>query len=883
MGSSRFWCSLSMSTAAVMTLFTAAAPSAGLASDSTKPAGKVQFNRDVRPILTENCFLCHGPDANHREAELRLDTKEGLFGDVSEGRAIVGGKPAASVVWRRITSDDPDIQMPPADSGKKLTPQQVATIERWIEEGAEWQGHWSYIPPTRPATPDVAQPANSVPLRNAIDQFVRSKQHTIGLQPAAEADRVTLARRLHFDLTGLPPKPEVVDAFAADTNPEAYERLVDQLLASPHYGERMAVFWLDLVRFADTIGYHSDNPMNIYPYRDYVIKAFNENKPFDQFTLEQLAGDLLPMATQEQKIASGYNRVLMTTEEGGAQPKEYQAKYAADRVRNIGAAWLGSTLGCAECHDHKYDPIATRDFYSMAAFFADLQEAAVGKREPGMLLASAEQEAELKKYDVQIAALREKLNADTAELAAAQAEWERAVRELQSESGDSNTVGASNDKKAPTVKRPVRRRAKSKQPQDRYAAPTEILDIVLLDSEKRSAEQRQKLASHYRSVALLLDPVRAELASVEKQRKEFEDTIPKTLVSVSGAPRMMRILPRGNWLSDAGEVVEPAVPHFLRQLDVKDRRATRMDLAQWLTARDNPLVARVYVNRIWALLFGQGISKSLEDFGAQGEWPTNPELLDWLAVEFIESGWDVKRLVRLMVTSHAYRQTSVPTRERDPMNRYFARQGRFRLDAEMVRDNALAVSGLLVLRIGGPSVKPYQPAGYWEFLNFPKRTYEHDTGESQYRRGLYTHWQRTFLHPSLLAFDAPTREECTAERVRSNVPQQALVLLNDPTYVEAARVFAERALRNGGSSDEVRLVWIYRSALSRMPNDQEREILTELLQKHRREYAADRAAAEKLVATGLAPVAKDLDAAELAAWTSVTRAVLNLHETINRN
>ncbi len=408
----------------------------------------------------------------------------------------------------------------------------------------------------------------------------------------------------------------------------------------------------------------------------------------------------------------------------------------------------------------------------------------------------------------------------------------------------------------------------------------------MIDAVKRSPEQQSKLAAHYRGVALLLDPIRADLAAVEKQRKDLDDSIPKTLVSMAETARAIRVLPRGNWLSDSGEEMQPSVPHFLKQLDVSDRRATRLDLAQWLTTRDNPLVARVFVNRVWMLFFGQGISRSMEDFGAQGEWPTNPELLDWLAVDFIESGWNVKRLVRQIVTSHAYRQTSVPTkeqRERDPTNRYFARQARFRLDAEFVRDNALSISGLLVTRIGGDSAKPYQPDGYWDFLNFPKRSWQHDAGDNQYRRGLYTHWQRTFLHPSLLAFDAPTREECTAERVRSNVPQQALVLLNDPSYAEAARVFAERMLRHGGSTAEDRLRFAYRRALSRSPQTAEQQTLLALLEKHRAEYAADRASAERVISAGLATVPKDLDTAELAAWTSVTRAILNLHETITRN
>jgi hypothetical protein len=849
------------------------APSRGAES----PGAKLQFNRDIRPILAQNCFKCHGPDENEREADFRLDTQAGLFGDTSDGKAIVAGKPETSVVLRRIKSKDADVRMPPADSGKKLADEEIARIERWVREGGEWQGHWAYIPPVRPVVPQIDTP-DDAPLRNDIDRFVRAKQVELGLQPSREADRVTLIRRLSFDLTGLPPKPEDVDAFLNDASADAYERLADRLISSPHFGERMAVWWLDLVRFADTIGYHSDNPRNITPYRDYVIESFNVNKPFDQFTVEQLAGDLIPMAAREAKIGSAYNRLLMTTEEGGAQPKEYAAKYMADRVRNVSAVWMGATMGCAECHDHKFDPFSTKDFYSLAAFFADVQESPVGKREPGMLLSTPEQEGQLKQFDERIAQFKQTLKTATPELAAAQAEWERAVREL-------NNAEESKEDASKEQPKPKRNRRNPPQ-QDRYEPAKEILEIVLLDAVKRTSEQQTKLAAHYRTVALLLDPVRADLAAVEKQRKDLEDSIPKTLVSMAESPRTIRVLPRGNWLSDSGEEMPPAVPHFLKQLEVQDRRATRLDLARWLTARDNPLVARVFVNRLWMLFFGQGVSRSMEDFGAQGEWPTNPELLDLLAVDFIENDWDVKRLVRQIVTSHAYRQASVSSREqreRDPTNRYFARQGRFRLDAEFVRDNALSISGLLVGRIGGESAKPYQPEGYWDFLNFPKRTWQHDTGENQYRRGLYTHWQRTFLHPSLLAFDAPTREECTAERVRSNVPQQALVLLNDPTYAEAARVFAERVLREGGSTAEDRLRFAYRRALTRSPQTAEQQVLLALLEKHRAEYAADRGAAEKVISAGLAPVVKDLDTAELAAWTSVTRAILNLHETITRN
>jgi hypothetical protein len=847
---------------------------------SADERGAIQFNRDIRPILSQNCFKCHGPDKNEREADLRLDTQEGLFGKALGGTPVAPKKPSESTLLRRIKSTDPDEHMPPPDSGKELTAEQVAILERWIMAGAEWQGHWAYIPPERPQLSAV-EPSPPGVIRNDIDRLVQANLREQKLTPAVEADRITLTRRLFFDLTGLPPKPEEVNSFVNDQSIDAYERLVDRLLASPHYGERMAIYWLDLVRFGDTIGYHSDNPRNITPYRDYVIAASNNNKPFNQFTIEQLAGDLIPTATTEQKVASAYNRLLMTTEEGGAQPKEYAAKYMADRVRNVSAVWLGATMGCAECHDHKFDPFSTKDFYSLAAFFADVRETPVGKREPGMLLGSEEQRAELKKLDESLASLRGKLNTDTPELAAAQAEWERAVRELAEEDTADEKAAA---KQQPTPR--PRRARRNAQPVDRYKPPKEVLDIVLLDADKRTDDQRKKVAAHYRTIAILLDPVRAELASTEKKRTEVFEHIPKTQVTMAEKPRDIRILPRGNWLDDSGDIVSPAVPHFLRQLDVSNRRATRMDLALWLTSRDNPLVARVLVNRLWMLFFGQGVSKSMEDFGAQGEWPTNPELLDWLAVDFMDNGWDIKRLVRMMVTSHTYRQTSAPTAEQkslDPLNRYFSRQSRFRLDAEMVRDNALAVSGLLVLNIGGESAKPYQPAGYWDFLNFPKRTWQHDIGDNQYRRGLYTFWQRTFLHPSLLAFDAPTREECTAERVRSNVPQQALVLLNDPSYVEAARVLAERTLREASASDDERLNWLYRRVLSRLPKEAERHVLLDLLKKHRDEYASNRPAAEKLNAAGIAPVAKDLDAAELAAWTSIARIMLNLHEAITRN
>jgi len=768
------------------------------AAAPARAAGPVDFARDVRPILSGQCFVCHGPDAKARKADLRLDVRR----DAVAAKAIVPGKAGESELIRRITASDPDERMPPAGSKKPtLSPAQIDLLKRWVDEGAKYADHWSFAKLTRPPVP---APARKDWGRNPVDAFVLARLEQEGLAPAPEADRVTLIRRLSFDLTGLPPTPEEVRAFAADRSPDAYEKVVDRLLASPHYGERMAVWWLDLVRYADSIGYHSDNPMNVAPYRDYVIRAFNENEPFDRFTVEQIAGDLLPHPTTRQRVASAYNRLLQTTEEGGAQPLEYEAKYAADRVRNYGQVWLGGTLMCAECHDHKFDPYTQKDFYSVAAFFADVQEAAVGRREPGMLVATPAQEAELKRLDAAAA---------------------RAVAKL-------TAAGA--------------------------VVPTGAL------TRERTA-----------------------VAAARKARDDFEASIPHTLVTTAGPPRTVRILPRGNWLDASGPVVAPATPAFLPPLPPKadpKARYTRLDLARWTVSPDNPLTPRVLANRLWKLAFGRGISRSLEESGSQGEPPTHPELLDWLACE-LRDGWDVKKMVRLLVTSGAYRQSSAEPpalRERDPANRLYARQDRFRLDAEFVRDTALAVSGLLVPEVGGPSVKPYQPAGYWAALNFPTREWQNDTGERLYRRGLYTHRQRTFPHPALLAFDAPSREECTCERPRSNIPQQALVLLNDPEFVEAARVLAAKAVELGGKDDAARAGWVFERATGRRPTADETGVLLALLAKHRAEYAADAERAKKLLAVGAARTSSDVPPAELAAWTSVARVVLNLHETVTR-
>lgn len=779
----------------------AGSPGPGVSSPHP-PRPPVDFRGQVRPLLSDRCFSCHGPDEETRRADLRLDTRDGAFEDLGGYAAVVPGHPETSAIIARITAEDPRDRMPPRSSVKGLSAAEVELLRRWIEEGAEWKDHWAYESLRRPEVPEVPQLSEAPQARglpelegspevSSIDRFILARLAAEGLALSAEADRVTLARRLSLDLTGLPPSPDEAQRFAADESPDAYETLVDRLLASPHYGERMAVWWLDLVRYADTTGYHGDNHRDVWAYRDWVIRALNENMPFDRFTTEQLAGDLLPGSTFEQKVASGYNRLNMTTQEGGAQPGEYVAKYAADRVRNVGSVWLGATVGCAECHDHKYDPYTTRDFYSMAAFFADIRERPIGEPAEGIL---------------------------------------------------------------------------------RLPDPERSADVERLDAEISAAKARGE-----------------DVAALQKAKAELEARWPSTLVSVAGEPRIVRILPRGNWLDESGAVVEPAVPHFLPKIE-KDGRADRLDLARWILSSENPLTARVVVNRLWRLFFGQGLSRNLDDLGSQGAHPSHPDLLDWLAAEFRDGGWDVKRMVRMIVLSRAYRQSSLwsrELRERDPYNALLARQSRWRLDAEWVRDVALDASGLLSPRIGGPSVKPPQPAGYWSHLNFPQRQWVADRGDDVWRRGLYTYWQRTFLYPSFLAFDAPTREDCVAERTRSNTPLQALVLLNDPVHVEAARAFAARILREGGSTDAERIAWAFRRATSRGAEGEEgdmlQESLTHLLAEHLEAYRADAAAADRLLQVGTAPLPDGVDRAALAAWTSVARAILNLQETYARN
>jgi cytochrome c553 len=811
---------------------------AALSAAEPRGSAKIEFNRDVRPILSENCFYCHGNDANHRKAKLRLDVRE----EALKKEAFVPGEPDKSELVARLISTDPDEVMPPPDSHKKLTAQQKEILRRWVAQGAQYQQHWSYEKPVKDAIPAGA---------NGVDVLVRKRLAELGLKPSLEADRRTLIRRVYVDLLGLPPKPEEVAAFVNDRSPGAYEQLVERVLKNPHYGERMAMGWLDVVRFADTIGYHSDNPHNVWPYRDWVIRSFNDNKPFDRFTIEQIAGDLMPGANQETRIGSAFNRLLLTTQEGGAQAKDYEQRMLTDRVRAIGTAWMGQTTGCAQCHDHKFDPFSQRDFYSLGAFFADIEEKAVGAREEGMMVGTPEQQAQLAKLDAALADARKVLAKVQPQIDAAQKAWEAEAL-------------------APAAK-----------------TPASILAVLKATEAKRSGKQKVLVRDYYRNT--VNQEFKTEIAAVAKaqqQRDAYNMTLPKCLVSISAPEkRKVRILPRGNWMDESGELVKAALPHYLPQPKIEDREPTRLDLAQWLVSKENPLTARTVMNRLAAQFFGTGLSKVLSDLGAQGEPPPNQPLLDWLACEFMDSGWDFRHMVRTIVTSASYKQVSTATPEllaADPYNRELARQSPFRIDAELVRDNALAVAGLLAPKIGGPSVKPYQPDGYWENLNFPTRTYTPDKGESQYRRGLYTWWQRSFLHPSLLAFDAPSREECTAERSRSNIPQQALALLNDPSYVEAARAFAARILSECHGNAEQRVAWAWQQALQRDPSAEERKMMSALLRERAKAYRADTSAADELLKVGLAPVPANVDKAELAAWTHVARVLLNLHEAITR-
>ncbi len=1164
----------------------------------------VDYNKDIRPILSDVCYQCHGPDEGTRQTSFRLDQRESALGDAdSGGKVIVPGDSAASAVLQRVTSDDESMRMPPADSHKQLTEEQIELLRRWIDEGANWKEHWSFIKPERsqlPAVKDQSWP------RNGIDHFILARLEQVGLKPESRANKETLIRRVTFDLTGLPPTAEEIDAFLADNAPGAYERLVDRQLNSPYYGEHQARFWLDAARYGDTHGLHLDNERSIWPYRDWVVNAFNKNQPFDDFTVEQLAGDLLPAPTLDQLVATGFNRCNVTTSEGGSIDEEYLVRYAVDRVETTSTVFMGLTTGCAVCHDHKFDPISQREFYELFAFYNSLTERAMDGNAllppPAVKRPNARSKATLDEFDAKIASLEQQLEAPLPEVDAAQLVWQTQLTSRLEEGWQivdpvtMNSTGGStlrlledqsvvaegenpdkdiyeitlpatdepitairleallNDglsgrgpgrsangnfvlteievnvmsnvalsdvalsSAAPDAEDPqstpvaivsaaadhsqtdggylvekaidgvldngtngwaveghrrhenrtaifipaepivlessqqlqIRLRQESqftqhamgrfrlavstspaytaaelspwhmlgpilagsdaeayqtvyppeqgvdlnaKQQDLEWAERTDFVDnkvhylsgelaatylfrtidapsprkmalslgsddgikvwvngalshenfikrsagpgqdkveinlregrnevlmkivnfgggygfyfkperetigeetlvlgpILRTPENERTAAQEKQVRDYYRrNYSPEWAALQSELTQVKTNRQEFYASVPSTLIMKEMTePRVAYILNRGQY-DQPGEAVTRGTPEILPQLISTETTPDRLDLANWLVSPEHPLTARVTINRFWQQLFGTGIVKTAEDFGSQGEWPSHPELLDWLAVEFQESGWNVKHMQRLMVTSAAYQQSSQVTEQKlavDPANRLISRGPRYRLDAEAIRDTALAASGLLVRRLGGPSVKPYQPPGIWEAVGYTDSNtakFKRDSGLDLYRRSMYTFWKRTAPPPSMLSFDAPSRESCTVRRPRTNTPLQALVLMNDEQFVEAARKFAERIIAEGGTSPEERAAFGFRIVTGRRPDADEVRILAASFDENLRHFSEDQQAAEGLLSVGESPYDESMDKAELAAWTMVANLLLNLNETITK-
>jgi mono/diheme cytochrome c family protein len=741
------------------------------------PAAKVDFNRDVRPILFDKCVACHGPDEQQRKSGLRLDTREGAV----EGEAFVPGKPGESAIIERILSKDKAVVMPPPRTGKTLTPADRDVMTRWIEQGANYAGHWSYAKPTRPELPAVQ---NAAWVRNPIDRFVLAKLDSLKLAPQPEADRATLVRRVTLDVTGLPPTPAEVEAFVKDAAPNAYDKLVDRLLASPAYGEHWARQWLDLARYADSAGYADDPRRTIWAYRDWVVRAYNRNLPFDRFTVEQLAGDLLPDATDEQRVATAFHRNTMTNNEGGTSDEEFRNVAVVDRVNTTLTVWMGTSLACAQCHTHKYDPITQTEYFALFAFF-------------------------------------------------------------------NNTADADRSDETPTL--PVGDTPALKAKRTEFAAKATALDKLMPLQDPRVQA----------CLKLKADAARAEAA-----KHRAPTTVPVMQDLPAKDRRVTKLQYRGSFM-DLGAVVAEGTPAAFPPLS-KGKPLNRLTLAEWVVAPENPLTARVAVNRYWEMLFDAGLVRTSEEFGAQGEPPVNPPLLDWLAVEFRETKWDVKRLVKLIATSAAYRQSSKVTPELfalDPENRFASRGPRVRLTAEMVRDQALAVSGLLSRKMYGESVKPPQPSSGLTAAFGTNLDWQTSTGEDKYRRALYTEWRRTSPYPSMMAFDATSRESCTIRRGKSNTPLQALVTLNDPVYVEAAVALGKQAAKQPGD----KLTWLMVQTLSRAPSALEATRLTALHAKAKAKYAADAKLAAALVGT------PDPDT---AAWAVVANVVLNLDEML---
>lgn len=998
-------------------------------------AAGVDFNRDIRPILSDKCFTCHGPDAANRKTKMRLDMESTAKIELRNGhRSIVPGDPEASEIYKRISSESKTLRMPPAYMGRdKLKPREIELVKQWIAEGAEWKPFWSFIPPQRPALPKVR---NAAWVRNPIDAFILSRLERDGIQPSPEADKRTLIRRVSLDLTGLPPTPQDIEAFENDQSPNAYEKVVDRLLTSPRYAERMAFRWMEAARYGDTNGYQTDGPRDMWRWRDWVLDAFNRNMPFDQFTLQQLAGDLLPNATLAQQIATGFNRNNRTNGEGGIIPEEYRVEYVADRVQTTSAVWMGLTVGCARCHDHKYDPILQKDFYRLFAYFNNIPNEKgfaynYGNEEPYVQAPTQEQQIKLAEFDRQLSAAESHFSSLKTKSRNEQHRWERKLNSgspgwtvdgnlqfhapaevsldgkhsvdtpgsktvayfdyldpftisafinpatleggILSRSEDyregigqglylingklrlhithrwtdlgirletvnplkanswqhilvsydgkrkaagihvyvdgveqktnvlfdqlnepfhvpENTpirIGAAGGQFFQGVIRDVRiyGRALNGEEAGALSVVDNPLTLAAIPAASRTAQQNDKLRLAFLAQGASPDIRSAhdKLLRARTDRQHYADSLPTVMVMADSAkPRDSFLLERGAY-DKPGEPVTAGVPAILPQLSAQWPN-NRLGLAKWIVDRSNPLTARVAVNRYWQSYFGFGIVKTVDDFGSQGEWPVHPELLDWLAVEFMDSGWNVNAIQKLIVTSATYRQSSKITPqalEKDPDNRLLARGPRFRLGPEVIRDSALSASGLLFEHLGGPSVKPYQPPGLWQELADGKG-YVQDNGSALYRRSLYTYWKRTVAPPFMANFDSPNREVCTVYENRTNTPLQALDLMNDVTFLEASRKLAERMMTQGGATDASRIDFGFSLVMARPPRDSERQVLLDTFHSFSARYRADPKAALQYLGYGDAPRNQTLNTSDLAAYTTLASLLFNLDAAVSK-
>ncbi|MBX7135447.1 MAG: PSD1 and planctomycete cytochrome C domain-containing protein [Fimbriimonadaceae bacterium] len=952
-----------------------------IAQAKPKAKAKINFSRDVKPILSQNCFKCHGPDAGTVAAGLRLDTFEGATKDRGGKQAIVPGKPAESRLIIKINHDNEDLRMPPPDAGlKPLTDQQKETLRAWIAEGGKYEKHWSLVPPSKPALPEVSNPKWA---RNPIDQFVLARLDEEGLKPEAEADKETLISRVSLSLTGLPPEPQEIEKFLADKSPNAYEKMVDRYLASPRYGEHQARYWLDAVRYGDTHGLHLDNERAIYPYRDWVIKALNRDLPFDQFTVWQMAGDMLPNPTNEQRVATGYIRMNPTTNEGGAIEAEFLAKNTFDRVDTTSTVFLGMTVACARCHDHKYDPIKQKDYYSLYAFFNSTADSPLDGNDripaPVVRVTTPDDEAQIAAWDKEIAKLVASVKTADA-LAWLKSDWrpvlqtsgwevspayggkdfdEAFAKVFPAEPGApagepvawkplglkvgtalANVVAKENAagyvrgvlKSSVAQEFPIQvssddgikiwingqlahenKVLRGIGPVDQVklklvAGDNQIVlkvvnsggpDGLLLTFGNADSERIDKIYTIWNDPAKAKDQKPEELAklylevgtptaaalryrAVLAERNAFVAGLPQTLVAEElPKPREAFVLRRGEYNLPTDKVSR-ALPPALGELP-KGAPVNRLGLAEWLISKDNPLVSRVFVNRVWQQHFGNGIVKTAEDFGSQGEWPVNPELLDYLAVTFRDQGWSIKKLHRLIVTSATFRQRSSADKgklAKDPENRLTSRGPRFRLDAEVLRDRALAASGLLIEKIGGPGFRPYQPDGLWEAIAFQESNtarYAKESGPGIYRRSLYMFWKRTSPHPIMLSFDAPMRESCSVRRSRTNTPLQALVTLNEPAFLEASRALAQRVI-DEETKDDQRLSLTFMLTVGREPTHKERALLGEALTRYRVRFLANPSDAEEMLRVGDSKRATRIPAPEHAAWMLICSTLMNTDE-----